>query len=306
MKDVTTNQHYVWRHYLEAWGTPKTIWCKRSDKADPFAVIPKKVAAKNFFYEIHELKEADLYFLNWLISQATDKRLQEINRKWLEGFQTTFEMRRQLSGSAPTPQHLERLENKLRRIERTLIEDWHGGIERRAVPILEALRRGDAGFYKEKTAGDHFIDFLSHQFFRTARIRNAMLAIQHRMPHDIRRTWPIEAFIYATNLGSSFARQRSQYRIVFLRNRSEVSFITTDQPVINLIGIESGTDEVDLYYPLKPDLAMIYTADPTRYGDKEVELNALEVDSYNRRLVAMSDSQIYGTDPEHLKDLSAA
>ncbi|MBY2905730.1 DUF4238 domain-containing protein [Rhizobium leguminosarum] len=99
-----------------------------------------------------------------------------------------------------------------------------------------------------------------------------------------------------------FARQKSEYRIGFLRNKSDVSFITSDQPVINLL---STTDaEVDFYYPLKPDLAMIYTANLDRYGGEDAEIGRLSVESYNHRIFAKSDSQIYGNDPAYLKSLS--
>ncbi|HYE28769.1 MAG TPA: DUF4238 domain-containing protein [Allosphingosinicella sp.] len=147
-----------------------------------------------------------------------------------------------------------------------------------------------------------FLDYISHQYFRTAKLRNAMLAIPNPLPHDMSRTWPVEAFIYATNLASSFMRQRREYRIVLLRNKSEVPFITGDQPVINLRGVD--VEEVDLYYPLSPDLAMIFTADRTRYSGDDADLGRIAVESYNHRIYAKSGSQIYGNDPVYLASLA--
>ena len=129
-------------------------------------------------------------------------------------------------------------------------------------------------------------------------MRNAMRAIPNYFAHDMSRPWPVEAFIYATNLAKSFARQRRDYRIILLRNKSEIPFITGDQPVINLRDVED--EQVDLYYPLKPDLAMIYTADQTRYCGREATLGPISVESYNHRIYAKSDTQIYGTDPDYL------
>lgn len=118
----------------------------------------------------------------------------------------------------------------------------------------------------------------------------------------MRRTWPVEAFIYATNLASSFVRQRREYRIVLLQNQSEVPFITGDQPVINLRGVD--VERVDLYYPLRPNLAMILTADPTLYPGTGANLGRIAVESYNHRIFPKSDTQIYGNDPSYLKALA--
>jgi hypothetical protein len=211
-------------------------------------------------------------------------------------------MRRELSDTSTSPEHRKKLESRLSEIERTMGETFHFHIEDRALPILNDLRKKDLGFLSNQKAWVDFVFYLCNQYFRTAKLRNAMLSIPNLIGHDVKRTWPIEAFIYASNLGASFARQKSTYRIVFLNNHSDVSFIASDQPVINLFG--SSDPEVDLYYPLKPNLAMIYTANPSRYGAENIELGRFGVESYNHRLYAQSDTQIYGNDPTYLKELS--
>ena len=133
-------------------------------------------------------------------------------------------------------------------------------------------------------------------------MRNIITAIRNPLPHDIARTWPIEAFIYATNLASSLVGEGRKRRIIFLRNASAVPFITGDQPVINLLG--ANEEEVDLYYPLKSDLAIIFTANQLSFPSDHIDIGAIEVESYNHRIYAMSDSQIYGDDPAYLKVLA--
>lgn len=304
MANLTANQHYVWQSYLRAWATPKKVWCKRSDQEEPFHTLPRNVGAGRYFYEFKELSALDLRYVEGVIRQSKDERLRNINRGWVESFQHTFAIRRALDGFVKSPEHRAELEAKLRGIEKTMGETFHTRIEGRASPILEALRKKDVGFLADQTAWVEFIFYLCNQYFRTAKLRNAMLALPNLLGHDISRTWPIEAFIYASNLGASFARQKSEYRIVFLSNKTDVPFIAGDQPVINLFGSQDA--EVDFYYPLKPDLAMIYTANPSRYGGEYVELRRDEVESYNRRIYAASDTQIFGNDPAYLKALSAA
>jgi hypothetical protein len=301
MSALTANQHYVWQHYLRAWGTPKKIWCMRLGDAEPFHTSPRNVGSERYFYQFQELTSEDLTYLEQVISKSSDLQLQDINRGWITHFQRSFAIRKGLADRAIEPTLRQQLETELRAIEMTLGERYHGATEARAIPLLNALREGDASFYDDVDACANFIQFLTLQYFRTAKMRNAMVAIDHPLPHEMARTWPIEAFIYATNVGASLFRQRRECRIVFLRNRATIPLITGDQPVINLTGAED--EELNFYYPLTPGLAMIYTSDRRIYTTDQIEIGALAAERYNFRIYAKSDSQIYGNDPAYLKAL---
>lgn len=301
MSNLPANQHYVWRHYLSAWATPTKVWCMRRGQTEPFLTSPRNVASERFFYEFHELTDHDRAYLERLISQASDMGLRELNRGWVRDFQMTFAIRRHLEKQDIDLALRQQLESELRKTEKTIGEQLHSATESRAIPILDALRRGDSAFYEDTNDCITFIQFITQQFFRTANLRNKMLAIKIPLPHDPRRTWPVEAFIYATNVGQSLFAQRDRYRVVFLRNRSEISFITGDQPVINLTGIER--EDLNLFYPLTPDLAMIYTSDREHYPNDELDLSLIAVENYNFQIYTSSDSQIYGNNSKYLKEM---
>lgn len=302
MSDITINQHYVWQHYLRAWTKRKKLWCKRVDNPEPFNTNPRNIGAQRFFYEFQQLSNDDITYLEAVISRATSPRQRELNQGWIDIAQLTFEMRRKLNNIDIEPQQREEIEKELRKREKTLGEDLHGRTEEHAIPILAHLMEEDADFYQSIESRNNFINFISHQYFRTARMRNIITAIPNPLPHDVAQTWPIEAFIYATNLASSLVGEGRQRRIVFLRNTSVVPFITGDQPVINLLGV--NVEEVDLYYPLKPDLAIVFTANHISYPCQHIDIGQIEVESYNHRIYAKSDSQIYGNDPAYLKALA--
>lgn len=302
MSDLTANQHYVWQHYLRAWRAPKRIWCKRIDQPEPFPTTPRNVGAERFFYEFQELTPDDLAYIETVIARSNNERLRDLNRGWIDSFQLTFRLRRELEGVALEPALRLELEQTLHDIDKTLGEAFHGATEVRAIPLIDALRGEDAAFYADQASAMTFIDFLSHQYFRTAKHRNSMRALPNPLPHDMERTWPVEAFIYATNLACSFVGRWRDYRIILLRNRSAIPFIAGDQPLINLCGIE--VEQVDLYYPLKPDLAMIYTVDRNRYPHDAIDVGPIAVESYNHRIYAKSDTQIFGNDPAYLASMA--
>lgn len=293
---LTKNQHYVWQHYLRAWEQPK-LWCLRSDGGQPFPTTPRNVGSERFFYEVKQLTSADLAFLEAMISQADSPGLRDVNRGWVRNLQLSFTLKQQLAAREIDAATRQKVEAQLREIEQTIGERYHGSTETRAIPILDELRHGTAEFYADDNSCADFINYMSMQFFRTAKLRNAVRAINLPLTHDPRRTWPIEAFIYATNMGSHLFQHRRQYSIEFLKNRSAVGFITGDQPVINLTA--PSAQALRLYYPLKPDLAMILTSGGVP-DHPMAEVEEDQVATYNRAIFAKSDTQIYGADPVYL------
>jgi len=87
------NQHYVWRHYLDAWTVRGTFWCYRHKDTRLFQTTPKSVANENYFYKAHKLTPGDVAFLEAVINQGSDERLREINRNFIQYSQATFRMR---------------------------------------------------------------------------------------------------------------------------------------------------------------------------------------------------------------------
>jgi len=277
------------------------VWCTRAPSTKAFSPNVANIGSETFFYRFAELDAADLAYLESVIARATDPRLQELNRGWLKGFQQSFEIRRILKNHTLAPAAAAELAAGLDVIEKSIGEHYHASVERRAQPILDRLRLGDATFYAELTDALTFIEFLAHQYFRTAKMRNAAGRMPALALHDPERTWPIESYIYATNVGASLVAQRHDYRITFLDNTASVPFVAGDQPVINL----NGQADADLcfYYPLSPTLALIYHADPVRYPTDRVAVSRFEVEHYNAKLYSRSDRQMYSNDRAYLEAL---
>lgn len=300
MSNLTVNQHHVWQYHLQAWSNKKDqVWCLQQGKPSPYLSHTRNVASERFFYEFQELSEADEAYLEWVISRSNDEGLRKVNRGWVETLQTTFRLRKTLTDLPLSNETRQNCERELVKIERTLGEDYHGDMETRGKPMLDALRLGDSSFYQENAQKPlTFIQFLSHQYFRTAKIRNGVLAIPLEFSHCPERTWPIESFIYATSMGSGLYARRKEYDIVILNNSSNTHFITGDQPIINLLGLSD--DEVEFFYPLTPTRAMIFTASKERFPLIQKDVGSIEVEGYNFQVYQASGTQIYGNNQDYL------
>jgi hypothetical protein len=304
-KPNSKNQHYVWRHYLAAWAIDGTFCCYRQKDRKLFSTQPKTIASETYFYEIQQLTDGNMQFLEDFISRATDGRLRELNRDYVKQTQLSFNLRERLKRTGLLPEARTALEEELRWVERNLIELYHAGIEGKCQDILDSLRSGDDAFYKDEVLCGKFIFFLSLQHFRTAKMREGLLNIPSYVPgHDARRTANILNHIHATNVGVGLFRERSAYRIVFLKNETSTPFIAGDQPVLNMLD-PKATDDLELYYPLSPRLAMLLTKDAARFQDRERSVTLFEVERYNYAIYSNSEDQTYSSDEDYLRHLVA-
>jgi len=234
-----------------------------------------------------------------VINQSKDEGLREVNRGWVETLQTSFKLRRKLANLPLNDKGKVEVERALVEMDKTLGEGFHTGMEERGKPSIDALRSGDTDFYiTDDDQTMSFIQFVCLQYFRTAKMRDAMIAIPLDVQHDMERTWPIEAFIYATNLGTSLYADRRKYRIVILDNTSQTPFITGDQPVINIL--TKDHKDIELYYPLTPTRAFLFTADNDRFPSNQRNVGLLEVENYNYQIYQRSGKQIYGNEKSYL------
>lgn len=295
------NQHYVWQHYLSAWAMEGTFCCYRQKDKKLFPTQPKAIASQTYFYETQELTKADKEFLNDFISKATDERLRELNREYVNLTQLSFNIRMKLNDANLVPTARAALEEQLRWTERNLGERYHAGIENKCQDILDSLLSENEAFYHDEMRCADFLYFLSLQYFRTAKMREGLSRIPSYVPgHDPCRTAPILNHIHATNVGAGLFRERKAYRILFLKNPTGTPFIAGDQPVINMLDPRS-TDDLELYYPLSPRLAMVLTKDAAKLSGQR--MTSFEVERYNYAIYSTSHDQIYSNNESYLRSL---
>jgi Protein of unknown function (DUF4238) len=80
----TKNQHYVWRHYLNAWAETGSFCCYRQAEEKMLSTQPKAVASETYFHELQYLTAADRKFLETFIGDKGDDRLRRLNLDYIE------------------------------------------------------------------------------------------------------------------------------------------------------------------------------------------------------------------------------
>ncbi|TGX55819.1 DUF4238 domain-containing protein [Sphingomonas gei] len=298
---VPKNQHYVWRYYLEAWAVDDLLACYRQRDRKPIRTNPKNIASQTYFYRVPALSEAELNYLELVIANRPDEGARQVHRNFVKLFQMPAKVR-QIVERHGRPDVRAASEALLDHADRSLGERYQVGIENKGLPLLERLKARDAAFWKDGSGIDDFLFFIANQYLRTARMQNLIARITAPPGVDLGKVWSIERHIWATEIGAALLRERERYRAVILVNRTRIPFITGDQPVINLN--PSRARDVKLYYPVRPDTALLLTTDDYA-PDGAKEISAFDAERYNYEMYRWSDDQIYGLDTAYLAEVCA-
>ncbi len=215
----------------------------------------------------------------------------------------SFILRDQLQRIDLLPEQRAEVERKLRISEKTLGERYHERIEQKGGAILRSLRQQDTSFYEDNKQCGDFLYYLCNQYFRTAKMRNTIMTAGRQFSgHDPKRTGYVECHLYATNVSAALFVERRAYKISFLLNATAKPFITGDQPVINLLD-PRVTNDLELFYPLAPDLAMILSKDHQKFITQSRKVTEIEVEFYNHSIYEWSEDQLYSNDKTYLEAL---
>lgn len=282
---VTRRQHFVFRHYLDFWATNRKVRALRAGKQ--FDANPANLAVGRDFYSINRLTQEDLHIFERLMcSPPMADRAIEANRQWAARYVTIGEAAHAVS-TAPHINDADRDAAQGVKIE--LFEKLHGGIEARAIKILASIRDGDFGFLSSEDEVIDFLCYITHQMLRTNSMRENFLGrLSNHLPQEsLQRLQGLIAFCMAETVAGSLYIDRKKYSAKILRTTGENEFITSDQPVINLLGSGDGSPPESLvfYYPMGADKALLFFPNDLPLGSIEEVLSEHEVRQLNQAII---------------------
>jgi len=281
---IVERQHYVWRRYLTAWCVGNTVWCSRFKEGALFPSNPINLAVERYFYGLTDLTEEDVQFVRaFVVDRVNNAELRKLNIDWISHYEVVFALVRELRDSnADNTSLLEQIATLLTQIE----EQALGDVEQSANEYLDSLICGDVSFYDDPDQASKFLIFLTQQYFRTKKIRDAVLerATVGVPASGMDRAWPIMRRIFATNVGACIFAKRATMKLCLLEAPDELEFITCDQPVINTYAVFNPSDVTEndeFYYPVSPRRAVILSEHASYHGLHGTKLSALRVHYLN-------------------------
>ncbi|HIH2748262.1 TPA: DUF4238 domain-containing protein [Burkholderia lata] len=306
MTEKKRKQHYVWRGYLRSWAEREQIWCRRDSKI--FKVNLMNIAQERDFYRLRELSSKDVAFLKLVIGKATGNSLRRANLGQLEFFGKIFEMQSKIKLAGLWS---EDLEGEFDREINNLEENWLQRMEDVGSEYISMLLERNTSFYSNSQDILAFLHFLSLQQFRTKKMQDKMARqFREKMNFDITAAWPVLRNIISLNIATAVFRERERYKLILMENGTESPFVTGDQPVINIYGVGKPpyepVDELEYYYPISPDLAIIISEREEMRHLDVIEVTSEQVRWYNNAVASESHEQMFSNSKASLESLAHA
>ena len=301
--------HKVARFYLKAWDErgrdtdQAQVFCLQAGEIHRANV--RNVAAENHFYRLRELSEADVQFIRKVAVDDSPAILKPYHERLIRWFSLPHKMRKRLEASGKATSELL---GRMDQVIQEMGEDLHTSIEDQFKPYLESMRRGDLSFYSDKKKVGLFFIGIAAQYLRTDLVKKARITWRARDYETFERIANVLVHIYAMNLGRSLYVDGERYQIMLLENRTEVPFVTGDQPVINIAARPNETKpptKFELYYPVSPTRAMLLVEPSSDHFPKDSSVNTMAVHIYNSHVAAHSYQQVFGNTVNVLESLRA-
>ena len=272
---VTRIQHYVWKHYLKAWQQLNGfVHCLRQGKV--FSSNPKNLMVERDFYALKTISRTDVAFILAFFMKS-NPHLLRINWNLLVEWATIANMNEVLQKEENV---LPSDKSYMRQVVIESMEKFHANIESGFVPILQELRNQKTRFMTSDMTAIQFFHFVAHQYFRTKLMRNRISDGLRRENNgqDFSHLTNTMCAFFANNLGGTLFVDRSDFSINFLNAPNGTSFITGDQPIVNLLatGDDTPPKELALYYPISPKLAVLLAPKRCQTSFRIVTLEVME------------------------------
>lgn len=309
-KSKTKRQHYVWRYYLAGWeNTKKQMYCWQRSENKIFSTSAKNLGVKDYFYQQYNLTRGDIYYLGKITDLATDHKLREINKSWVNYTVSYLEILNKLNSNTEIQNQYSDEILEFSKYSKQFWEGYHTQLETQALPLLKRIKKiTNIKISREEKI--ELINFITNQYFRTKNMKNTIVSIYDSYSGDLpkeisdwnqERTWPIESIIFSQNVASSIINQLDNYKFSIIENCTDVQFITGDQPVINLKS--SYDDSIEFYYPLSPNRSLRLAVSEEKDDFKNENISSLEVHYFNQKIINKSEEQVYSNDIDLLSTL---
>ncbi|SDQ85562.1 DUF4238 domain-containing protein [Pseudovibrio sp. Tun.PSC04-5.I4] len=300
--------HHVWAKHLRRW-SPNGVEVHHTTIKRKFAFNSVLgLAMQMDFYQITPLAQEHIDLIK-AISATCPEELQKRHLSYLDDFlkiQVGEELIKQLGINSDETQQA------LWVMKCNSLENLHTAHENEALPLLEALIKGELSILADDQKMNYFLSFLGQQIWRTKAQKDKVISAltvspqQSYMRKMTEQAWWFISYMYGTNTGLDLCRNRHRDTHSLLVNNTDTPFVTSDQPVINvhsdLSDARVAIDHVDYYFPISPNIA--YTVcESNQFPAGKTNVSEAAVHELNIKMAKQANTHIFGNCAEVLNPL---
>lgn len=295
--------HYVWQKYLKSWCNNELEIYHNTKRGKIIPTSTKGLVVEDFFYKIQPINQTqiDSIIKFSLLCGEKNRRLHESILSNIIAIKKFSDIYKKSNIKDKDADIL------LEAIMCNFIENHHTKIESNALPIINELILEKIEIFKNKDYIENYISYISEQFTRTKKAREDLIksisSSSHIVDDQLDRENKINislilSIILAENIKSYLIENISKYKISMLINETSTSFITSDQPVINIKYFKDygnfSDDEINLYHPISPKIAIMISPKNSCYHIEKIKINLELADTLNKLISKNANMQIFG------------
>ncbi|MPX97881.1 DUF4238 domain-containing protein [Salinivibrio sp. VYel6] len=299
-EEIKRKHHYVWAKYMKEWSSNgRDVFYNTKNRKTVQKDSVRGLNMEKDFYMITPLSKEQVGVIKTI--SKLNPALHEQHMEELSSFlamQVYIESKTRIN---PDEKENNKTWNKW---QSNQMENFHAHYENKALPIITRLKKTDLSILESKENSLNFMIFLGLQHMRTKKIKDTIKNIKNKEHFkDIEKCWWFLSYMLGKNIGTSLFSKMNLDNHSLLVNTSSTPFITSDQPVINSHNSVCGKmkepqeEELDLYYPLSPDLAYIITRSK-RFTSGVVSTGGEVADEMNRKIAMEANHHIIGSTKE--------
>lgn len=299
--EAKKRHHYVWAKYLTGWGggTSNVFYTTKTGKFAYDSV--RAIAVDDYFYKTSVLTNFHVDVIAGY-SRKSPGHLHRLHMSLLDDF-LRMQRAENLYRKFGVPS--QQIEQHLKAAQCNLLEDLHAVHEKEVLQVLPGLVEERLDVLQEEGCMIKFLAFFGHQFARTKAFREGVFnalsrrnALEGEVAEATMHAWWFLSYMFGVNIGASLYEGRHVAKHALLINKTDVPFITSDQPIVNVHPCVSENELVaplysDLYYPISPSVAYII-CDSERFNSGRNEIDQSTAAELNSKLAAQAMMHIIG------------
>lgn len=289
--EIVEKQHFVPQVYLRAWlNSDERLECYDKEKKCSFPNKTSGIANIHFFYETNVLTEKQLIFMyNAYIEEASGDTRDEM-LKWFALFTEKSILQKFCQDNSLTE-----LEKKFRYNSE---EKMYCSFEGKIPQWREAIENENKDFWTKDNEAE-FIFWIMLQYVRTKKMQELFFKIKEKMKDKtlIENAQNLYRWLSATKL-KSIILNSGDMKIIVLRNKTDIPFITGDQPVVNIHAAHIEPEKMqyndfEFFYPLSPTIAIFLSPKNCYSNWQNIDIDEEHVIKYNSDLECLCDRFVY-------------
>lgn len=296
LNNATKRSHYVWKHYLKPWShivnKKDYIYCFMKSTGNILNCCTANVAVKKKIYKLIPFNALEREYLKSLIDKSLPLEIKSILRKKID---LEYQIL-QLNSKAEKVD--DRLISVVESFNLQAGENIITNNENIGAKFLTELLNENLSFCLQDENIIEFYIFVMMQYFRTKQMYDKLSQTGENKQVNFNHIFNQSIYIMSYNIANSLAL--NDYKVVLLLNSTIQEFLTGDQPVVNtFVGdynqLYNHVDEIEFYYPISPQIAILITRDNKYINGNSYHINLNDVDKLNQLIVKAGLTTIFGS-----------